>query len=69
MKKRDTDFSHAGYFCGRRWRQAYWWPLYKGVEYLSGVHGPLHMKVAPSACSRANCSYRAAIYFCNDVSH
>jgi hypothetical protein len=42
--------------------------IHDGVEYLRGVPGKPVEGPGPTACGRVSCSWKSAIWWCNDVS-
>ncbi|KAK4199941.1 hypothetical protein QBC40DRAFT_297015 [Triangularia verruculosa] len=42
------------------------WAIKKGIEYLRGVSGTPKNGPGPNNCGRVSCSYRSAIYWCNE---
>ncbi|KAK3987509.1 hypothetical protein QBC44DRAFT_245830, partial [Cladorrhinum sp. PSN332] len=63
-KRYDVD----GYFCFGRWAAGRLDPLNEGIRYLRGVGGRPTRGPGPGNCSRVSCSYKTAIYWCNDNS-
>ncbi|KAI2465351.1 hypothetical protein F4781DRAFT_409590 [Annulohypoxylon bovei var. microspora] len=49
-----------------------WWAdafrIKEGIEYLSGRTGKCHIGAGPRVCTRISCSYKSAIWWCNDNS-
>ncbi|KAI1207894.1 uncharacterized protein F4807DRAFT_433673 [Annulohypoxylon truncatum] len=40
----------------------------EGIDYLSSRTGKCHMDAGPRVCTRISCSYKSAIWWCNDNS-
>ncbi|KAI1139440.1 hypothetical protein F5Y05DRAFT_412540 [Hypoxylon sp. FL0543] len=47
-----------------------WWAqvfrIQQGVDYLKGIKGTCSMGPGPRVCTRISCSYKSAIWWCND---
>ncbi|KAK0623902.1 hypothetical protein B0T14DRAFT_565219 [Immersiella caudata] len=43
--------------------------LHYGIEYLRGISGNCRGRPGPSACDRVSCSWKSAIFYCNDNRH
>ncbi|KAI1661838.1 hypothetical protein F4813DRAFT_398363 [Daldinia decipiens] len=50
-----------------------WWAqvfrIEEGIDYLKGIKGRCHMGPGPRVCTRISCSYKSAIWWCNDNDH
>ncbi|KAI1385999.1 uncharacterized protein F4822DRAFT_414691 [Hypoxylon trugodes] len=46
------------------WAQAF--RIQDGIQYLSGKTGKCFMEKGPRVCTRISCSYKSAIWWCND---
>ena len=64
-----TDFGGSQYFCRGRWAEADYMRVNEGIRYLRRIGGRPTNGAGPGNCGRVSCSYDAAIYWCNDVSH
>jgi hypothetical protein len=64
-----TDFRGSKYTCRGRWPECHPNPIRRGIEYLRYVQGRPRNGPGPGNCGRVSCSYNAAIWWCNDVSH
>ncbi|KAG6112143.1 hypothetical protein E4U13_004405 [Claviceps humidiphila] len=51
---------------GKRWKKAGLWHVQAGLDYLSKLKAKPKMGPGPGTCSRVSCSYKAAIWWCND---
>ncbi|KAJ5747690.1 uncharacterized protein N7511_009386 [Penicillium nucicola] len=60
-----TDFYGAKYVCGK-WTSARYKPISNGIKYLRGIKGNPRAGPGPSNCARVSCSYKSAIWWCND---
>ncbi|KAL5332938.1 hypothetical protein BJX70DRAFT_404045 [Aspergillus crustosus] len=49
------------------WNPADYFATNDGVAYLRGLGGRPGMKAGPGACGRVSCSWKAAIWWCNDA--
>jgi hypothetical protein len=65
LAKRDNFNS---FFCGGRWKGCSLSAIKEGITYLNGVTGQPRSGPGPGLCGRVSCSYKAAIWWCNDVS-
>ncbi|OLN91623.1 hypothetical protein CCHL11_06601 [Colletotrichum chlorophyti] len=66
LKRSYSDFSGAPIVCntyypGNAFR------LWQGIRYLYGITGRPYSSAGPSSCGRVSCSWRTAIWWCNDV--
>ncbi|KAJ0268716.1 hypothetical protein COL940_013136 [Colletotrichum noveboracense] len=66
LQKR-TDFSGTQVFCGN-FGAAERDRFFAGIGYLRGVGGRPSNGAGPGNCGRVSCSWRAAVWWCNDVS-
>jgi len=55
--------------CGNPWAPADYGRVIQGVDYLNGVPGQPGNGPGPGNCGRVSCSYKAAIWWCNDNSY
>ncbi|KAI0838558.1 hypothetical protein F5Y06DRAFT_287264 [Hypoxylon sp. FL0890] len=50
-----------------------WWAqvfrIQQGIDYLKGKKGACSMGPGPRVCTRISCSYKSAIWWCNDNDH
>ncbi|KAI0108819.1 hypothetical protein F4776DRAFT_675034 [Hypoxylon sp. NC0597] len=46
------------------WAQAF--RIQEGIDYLRGKTGTCYMEAGPRVCARISCSYKSAIWWCND---
>ncbi|KAJ5747689.1 uncharacterized protein N7511_009385 [Penicillium nucicola] len=65
LEKR-TDFAGSKYNCFGRWGRCDSIPVNQGITYLRKLNGNPRAAAGPSSCARVSCSYKAAIYWCND---
>ncbi|KAL2826230.1 hypothetical protein BDW59DRAFT_171894 [Aspergillus cavernicola] len=65
LEKR-TDFTESKYNCFGRWGRVRSTTINSGISYLRKVSGKPGNGAGPGNCGRVSCSYRAAIYWCND---
>jgi hypothetical protein len=59
--------SNSGHNCFGRWHFVFTDTLWDGINYLRRIGGQPSMSAGPGTCGRVSCSYRTAIYWCNDV--
>jgi hypothetical protein len=64
-----ANFQDAAYFCGGRWHDCDYLAILDGVRYLRQVQGRPRNGPGPGNCGRVSCSYKSAIWWCNDVSN
>jgi len=55
----------SGTFCGA-WDDADLAAILEGIRYLRKVNGQPTGSPGPGACGRVSCSYKSAIWWCND---
>ena len=61
----------SGIICGpgpNNWDKADWIVILEGIRYLRKVNGQPTNGPGPGACGRVSCSYKSAIWWCNDNS-
>ncbi|KAK3321678.1 hypothetical protein B0H66DRAFT_178914 [Apodospora peruviana] len=68
-----TEHLDPGVSCGpnghREWDRCYPKPIADGIKYLRGVPGSPANGPGPGACGRVSCSWKSAIWWCNDNDH
>lgn len=64
---RRTDFSGSAYLCRGRWPECPASTIVDGIRYLQRVSGRPTNGPGPGNCARVSCSYKSAIWWCNDV--
>lgn len=67
LTKRNVFPDDAGYNCFGQWGFVFTDTLWAGIDYLRGVGGQPWMGPGVGTCARVSCSYRTAIWWCNDV--
>ncbi|KAK5651998.1 hypothetical protein OQA88_10901 [Cercophora sp. LCS_1] len=63
------DYNPKSHKCGAPYTACYYQRIFQGVMYLLGLdkdHDKPHLE--KKTCSRVSCSYKSAIWLCNDVS-
>ncbi|KAM7194191.1 hypothetical protein V8F20_008111 [Naviculisporaceae sp. PSN 640] len=48
------------------WGAASYYRIWEGVQYLKGVPGKPAASPGPGSCGRVSCSWKSAIWWCND---
>lgn len=63
-----ADFGDANPNCFGPWGAANLRRIREGIDYLRFISGTPNGEAGPGKCGRVSCSYKAAIWWCNDVS-
>lgn len=63
-----ANFKDSAYFCGGRWPETDSIWIGYGIDYLRRVSGKPSNGPGPGNCGRVSCSFKSAIWWCNDVS-
>ncbi|KND89165.1 hypothetical protein TOPH_06106 [Tolypocladium ophioglossoides CBS 100239] len=61
-----ADFKDSGYFCGGRWEETDSIWIGYGINYLRRLSGTPSNGPGPGNCGRVSCSFKSAIWWCND---
>ncbi|KAK4210111.1 hypothetical protein QBC37DRAFT_293148 [Rhypophila decipiens] len=48
------------------WVHARYYPIQDGISYLRQIGGRPELSAGPGTCSRVSCSWKSAIWWCND---